>query len=134
MFTSLRSHHRVPGMVLRVTANRDRMNFGIGQHGAQLGMAGDFRAVTRAHLRRIQLARRPYSRHPGKRSGIDRRDMSARHPTVADYPNVIFFACHIAKAVAQWHPSFARECQSKTRKLSELGDEDLTDGKSALRS
>ncbi len=82
------------GMVLGITANRHDMNALVRQHPVQLLMAGDFASVPGAQLDGIKRARRTDRRHLGVGRRIDRGDMGATGPAVANDADVEFLESH----------------------------------------
>src|SRR6185503_12492697 len=101
MFARLRGGHGVPGMILRIAANRNRVDARVREHGVELREGLDGRAVLRAGGGRIERAGGTNRGDLAVRRGIDGGNVRGRGPTVTDDADVIPFHARGA-GLAEW--------------------------------
>src|SRR5689334_9655202 len=82
------------GMLIREAAQRDDMDFRVGQHIVEVPIYMDWAPMLGGESIRVELAGRTDRGHLRQRARINRRYVGSRHPSVTNDPNVILFHRH----------------------------------------
>src|SRR3954451_15324391 len=91
MFASLSCGDDLFRVVIRIAANRYDIDIGIGQHFGHISVSRDGAPMLSTKLFSIELAGGTDRGDLALGGGIDCRNVRARHPTVTNNANVVFF-------------------------------------------